>query len=626
MFTKKGYPRFNLVFTAMSLFGLMAAIGNAHEPAGKLYSASYRPDGDRWQDQDFGYSDRYRPFNEDGGQRGRDSFDRGFDGFDFLRRNDRPVRRELEYPSRTRLRFDDERFEDNGRFEELPAPVRVDEARSEWTDIREKLVARYQSPVNVRFARALSAEGGIELFAEISRLIDERHLEPVPYADRVRRALRHISAAMEDESFLAANNLRPSEFQVDGMRHELSSLLSRASVRNSSDAVKVMRASMAITQKTVGLRPGVVAYEFVSASTEALDKYSAFEPKNVPDVSGAVDPVLQKTAGALDDHVVGIGVEVKHHEDGLLIEKTLAGGPAREAGLRSGDVIVSVNGKSLAGRNLGASVDLIAGREGSPVLLGIRRGERRESTITLRRRRVRVLSVNDVRMLDRESGVAYLRLDKFARSSSSEMDQALWRLYRQGMKSLVIDVRGNPGGLLTTAIEVSNKFLPCGTIVSTRGRRSSDNMHESATLSRTWKTPLVVLSDGDSASASEIFAAAIQENGRGVVVGSRSYGKGTVQTHFPLSSVSGNLRLTTARFYSPNGRPMSGNGVNPDVDVDTDDGSERQILAEAVRIARHPRLLEMAQASRSCRPRSPQIGRSGSLDITVPVAMTQPGE
>ena len=139
----------------------------------------------------------------------------------------------------------------------------------------------------------------------------------------------------------------------------------------------------------------------------------------------------------------------------------------------------------------------------------------------------------------------------------------MWSLHRQGMRSLVLDLRGNPGGLLDESIDICNLFLPSGRIVATRGRNASDNMDESATWSRTWSTPLVVLVDGDSASASEIFAAAVQENGRGVIVGRKTYGKGTVQTHFPLRTVSGELKLTTAKFYSPRGREMAGRRRDP---------------------------------------------------------------
>jgi carboxyl-terminal processing protease len=194
------------------------------------------------------------------------------------------------------------------------------------------------------------------------------------------------------------------------------------------------------------------------------------------------------------------------------------------------------------------------------------RREDRAADIPLVRRRVEVHSVSEVKML--EQNVGYIKLDKFAQNSSEEFDRALWGLYRDGMKSLVIDVRGNPGGLLTTAIQMSNKFVPSGTLVSTRGRDLADNTVEYASRQRAWKLPLVVLVDGNSASASEIFAAAVQENGRGLIVGERTYGKGTVQTHFPLQTVSANLRLTTAQFFSPSGRVMAGAGVEPDIQAE----------------------------------------------------------
>ena len=179
-----------------------------------------------------------------------------------------------------------------------------------------------------------------------------------------------------------------------------------------------------------------------------------------------------------------------------------------------------------------------------------------------------------MKMVDTQQKIGLIRLEKFGEGSVQELDQALWNLHRQGMKSLVFDLRGNPGGLLTEAISVSNRFVPSGQIVSTRGRNQSDNSVESATREQTWKIPLVVLVDGDSASASEIFAAAIQENQRGLIVGRKTYGKGTVQTHFPLQSVSGTFWLTTAKFYSPTGREMAGAGVNPDVPVEM---SEREL-------------------------------------------------
>ena len=163
---------------------------------------------------------------------------------------------------------------------------------------------------------------------------------------------------------------------------------------------------------------------------------------------------------------------------------------------------------------------------------------------------------------------------------------------------MILDLRGNPGGLLTAAISISDRFLPSGTIVSTKGRTAADNTKETAQYAQTWKVPLVVLIDRNSASASEILAAAIQENGRGVIVGERSYGKGTVQTLFPLQSAPAGLRLTTAKFYSPDGREMSGAGVTPDVKVSAtvgNDATDDAAIAKALRLTADPKLMEMSR-------------------------------
>jgi len=366
-----------------------------------------------------------------------------------------------------------------------------------------------------------------------------------------------------------------------------------------------------------GIRPAAVVIEFVFGATESLDTYSAFVPEvagrkpgasaksNTCDASTTMEigePLQTCQSAGLEDSLVGIGVEIKPHARGVEVIKSLTGGPAQLAGLRAGDVIVAINNQELVSRPVSHAVELISGVAGSSLTLRIER-ENRNSTLTLRRARVEVRSVSEVRLVGSADKVGYIKLEKFAQKSDEEMDRALWSLHQQGMRALVIDLRGNPGGLLTTAISLTDKFLPGGVIVSTRGRNKVDSTMTYAKKEQTWKIPLVVLIDENSASASEIFAAAIQENGRGMVVGRRSYGKGTVQTHFPLKSVPGNLRLTTAQFYSPKGRVMAGTGVEPDIRVDSVAGllrgagpSDRD-LAMALEVARSRELFELPIAN-----------------------------
>ena len=457
--------------------------------------------------------------------------------------------------------------------------------------LSKRITIRYQNPSTVRMIRTLSSSQALRLFREVSVQTDTRHLEPSSYDLRVRRALRNLALVLENPDATQAMQISPQSFRVDGFRDALSRIWDGMNVRNRNDAEQVMQNVIQQARQVQGITPGMVALEFTNATVDTLDKFSALEFSE-PD---------QGPSAALETEMVGIGVEVKPDNRGLLVIRALRGGPAAEAGLKSGDVITAINRRSINGLPMAKSVDLIKGPSGSQVRLRLNDSGGSSRSVTLTRRRFRVWTVNDARLIP-GSDVGYLNLSQFAQTSTQEVDQALQQLHSRGMKALVLDLRGNPGGLLTTCVDITNRFLPCGTIVSTKGRLSADNMHEFATFNRTWDMPLVVLIDGHSASASEIFAAAIQDNKRGVVVGENSYGKGTVQTHFPLQAINGNLRLTTARFYAPSGRAMSGSGVVPDVRIADGDGvgNGDQAMDEAVRIAQSRRLKEMAEASGKC--------------------------
>lgn len=183
---------------------------------------------------------------------------------------------------------------------------------------------------------------------------------------------------------------------------------------------------------------------------------------------------------------------------------------------------------------------------------------------------MQVKSIPVAKILDTEQGIGYIQMTGFQKSSAVELDMALNRLRRQGMKSLIWDLRGNPGGLLTAAVEVLDRFIDDGTLVSTRGRTADQNFTYSAHRPGTWDIPLVLLIDGNSASASEIVAGAVRDHGRGEIVGRQSFGKWSVQSIYPARNGTG-LRLTTAKFYSPDGHSHSKIGVKPDVVIELDE-------------------------------------------------------
>jgi carboxyl-terminal processing protease len=244
------------------------------------------------------------------------------------------------------------------------------------------------------------------------------------------------------------------------------------------------------------------------------------------------------------------------------------------------------------------AADLLQGPENSTVRVTVESPGQAPRDVQVTRRRVEVPSVEEAKLIDPAAGIAYFRITSFQESTDGEVNQALWKLHRLGMKSLIIDLRGNPGGLLRSAVDVADRFVSRGTIVSTRGRNELENQTYRAQKGedQTWHVPLVVLIDGDSASASEIFAGAIRDFKRGTIVGKRSYGKGSVQGIFSLKTADTGIRLTTAKFYSPLGKPFAKVGVDPDVTVQvtarpTEEGrfidtGRDEYVAQAVNVAR----------------------------------------
>jgi len=253
----------------------------------------------------------------------------------------------------------------------------------------------------------------------------------------------------------------------------------------------------------------------------------------------------------------GIGVSILQHRDGVYVQSIIPNTPADKAGLRYGDRFVEIEGKD-ARKYTSAEVSKnVRGERGTPVNIKIERaGTEKPLEFTIVRGGVPLPSIRNYFML--KDGVGYVGFTGgFQETSADELDDAIAQLKKQGMKSLVLDLRGNPGGLLPQAIEVVSRFVPRGqTVVSVKGRSRPAQSQELRSLGdRTEDLPLVVIINGGSASASEIVAGAIQDYGRGIVVGSDSFGKGLVQRVFQLPFGTG-LTLTTARYYTPFGRSL----------------------------------------------------------------------
>lgn len=268
-------------------------------------------------------------------------------------------------------------------------------------------------------------------------------------------------------------------------------------------------------------------------------------------------------------HLSGIGVGVTEVPEGLRVSTVYKHTPAREAGIQPGDVITAVNGQSIAGKSADVTTNQIRGPAGTKVSLTVKSAETkapREVTVT--RREVSIPQVTGHIETVRGTKLGYVRLAGFFPGAHGELRQEVENLYGQGAQGIVLDLRGNGGGLLTEAVLVSSIFVPDGTIVSTHGRTQHTRAFE-ATGDALPRHPMVVLINGDTASASEIVTAALEQSGIAKVVGTTSFGKGTFQEVIPLEN-DGALDLTVGEYLTRDGTSINGTGIAPQVSAKDD--------------------------------------------------------
>lgn len=263
----------------------------------------------------------------------------------------------------------------------------------------------------------------------------------------------------------------------------------------------------------------------------------------------------------------GLGIEVTMESGLVKVISPIDGNPAQKAGIKSGDYITAIDGQQVMGMTLDEAVSKMRGKLGTKVKLTIRRPSEKPFDVTLKRSEIKIQSVKDE---IKGGDVIYVRISSFNEDIDKMVEKAVasaQKKLKNKAKGLVLDLRNNPGGLLDQAIAVSDLFLEQGEIVSTRSRNEEDNIKYSAKAGDILKgLPIVVMINDGSASASEIVAGALQDHKRAIILGEKSFGKGSVQTLIPLAKY-GAMRLTTARYYTPSGRSIQAKGIEPDVEV-----------------------------------------------------------
>jgi carboxyl-terminal processing protease len=328
---------------------------------------------------------------------------------------------------------------------------------------------------------------------------------------------------------------------------------------------------------TVKVQEEVLISEFADGAFAELDPFSSMIwPSDLEEFN-------KTTQGEFS----GVGIQIQNDDDGSLkVVSPLEDSPAYKAGIKAGDVITKINGKNAKGITLNQAVKTITGPSGTMVTLTVRSPDNKVKDYDIERHTIKVASIKGWLhkpgggwdyFVDPDNKVAYLRLTNFTKTTSEELDHAAEILKAEGARAMILDLRYNPGGLLSAATEVSDKFLHDGTIVSTRADRETPQSPTIATAKPDQDEltmPLVVLVNQYSASASEIVSGALKDQGRGKVVGERTFGKGSVQMLFPLSSRAAYLKLTTSHYYLPSGRCIHREenskdwGVDPDLTIE----------------------------------------------------------
>lgn len=479
-------------------------------------------------------------------------------------------------------------------FQELPAPPDADAAVREGADLERSgrwvdAITHYESaleqfPENERLIYGLrrakihfgidrrysdasyeqqllrkTPSDALTLFEEIFDQVGNNYVDPVSATSFTAHGTESLYLALANEKFLARNLPQARTSDIAMVRRTLRENYWNRNVEGGKSRATVLEVCE-LAKSRLGLTETAVILEYVFGGCNALDDYSTFlTPDRLGDLYGNIE-----------GEFVGLGIEMQAENGrGMLLVNVLPDSPAAAGGMRAGEYIVAINGVDCRTMSTDEAARLLRGPTGSSVELELQaaNGDRSRNGKFVRRPVV-VKSIESVQMLDPAAGVGYLRMTGFQKTTAEELDAALATLRRQGMTKLVWDLRGNPGGLLNAAVEVLDRFIADGVLVSTRGRSFDQNWTYSAHRSGTHSdVELVLLVDGESASASEIVAGAIRDHHRGMIVGRQTYGKWSVQSILPIRDKTG-LRLTTAKFYSPDNHTYGKVGMKPDVVVE----------------------------------------------------------
>ncbi|MDO4568884.1 MAG: S41 family peptidase [Planctomycetia bacterium] len=390
--------------------------------------------------------------------------------------------------------------------------------------------------------------------AEVLHLLEDHYVFRLSYEDIYYREIRALDVSLSSPMFCdkVLAHVPPSE--IVKFQKELRNPISRTF----ASLEELVSATCALGEECENRFHSAGAFFVMEALCGLV---SSLDPYSTVLLLSQYDDLMRELSGSL----VGIGVEISIRNDQIFVQRTVPNSPARLAGIRDGEEILSVNGISTVGMSLDQISALLQGESGTKVELHLRSPGEMPRMVSAVRRRVALPCIEEARIIRDSDGVAYVRLLSFQHQTAKELHRVLTQLREQGMKRLVLDIRGNGGGVMLSAVETANLFLDGGAIVLTKDARRRHQYN--ADPDAPWRLPVAVLIDERSASAAEILAGALLERKRGNVIGARSYGKGSVQGIYRLAQADFALKITTSRFYSPSGKLYNGVGVMPNYEI-----------------------------------------------------------
>lgn len=397
----------------------------------------------------------------------------------------------------------------------------------------------------------------LNLLEEVMTRVQMEYVKTISATRYIAHGTESLYMALSNHRFVAQHLRSADPEDIERVKGTLIRDYWNRRIGSRLEARTVVTDVCDLTRRELGLPGAAVVLEYVFGGCNSLDDYShLLTPDRYADLTGSIQ-----------GEFVGIGIEMMAEAGrGMKLIRVLMESPAEEGGLKPGDHIVMIDGRKCLDYSTDEAAQLLRGVSGSRVTLGFEDPDGKYYEGSFQRRAVQVRSITRAVMLDRSQRIGYIKQSGFQSSTPQELDDALYKLEQDGMEALIWDLRGNPGGLLDTAAKVLDRFIDNGVLVTTRGRSYDQNQTFQA---RSWKTrsyPLVLLVDEDSASASEIVAGAIRDRNRGTIVGRTTYGKWSVQSIIHMPGGTG-LKLTTAKFFSPDDHNYSGSGLDPDLEV-----------------------------------------------------------